>query len=76
MVAFYEITRGYKVTLHVHVHKTETSKLFVQLTLNILKTIQNFKKYPSVPQQSCSDGIARKLPRVATHKSRKLTPKN
>ena len=27
------------------------------------------KKDPSVPQQSCSDGIARKLPHVAAHKA-------
>ena len=31
------------------------------------------KKNLSVPRQSCSDGIARKLPHVATHKFTKLT---
>ena len=31
------------------------------------------KKDPSILWQSCSDGIARKSPPVATHKFRKLT---
>ena len=33
-------------------------------------------KDPSILRQSCSDGIARKLPGMATHKFRKLTQKN
>ena len=66
---FYEITRGYEVTLC----KAQVSRLFVQQTINISTTIQNLKKDPSVPQQSCSDGIARKSPHVVMHKFIKLT---
>ena len=61
-------TRSLEVT-NFTLRKTQASRLLSSKTIST--TIQ--KRGPSVFWQSCSDGIARKLPCVATHKFRKLT---
>ena len=68
MDVVYEITRGYKVTLR----KTQVSRFCVVNYEYFDNHSQFLKKNLSAPQQSCSIGIARKSPRVATHKHRRL----
>ena len=54
MDAFYKITRGYEITLHVHVRKTQGMQVDILCSkLTILTTMHSefLKKDPSIPPQ-------------------------
>ena len=69
--AFYEITQVTK--LHCVRHR-QVYFCVVNYMYEYFDNHSEFKKKdPSVPQQFCSDGSARKSPHMAMHKFRKLT---